>query len=339
MVGPDGGRAGWTRDPRWSDPDVASVRSARQRRRAIARSAGRPARARVRDLRHLRPRKGAAGGRRRSHAEPRDHERGLPNRPQRTEPRDFRGMSFDEAEMYAKREGVRAAEGHVQDAIDEVGHALKPVVVTGQARRGLVQAPATAWSKDMDGRIGIGRVAGQGPVLAVHFQGFVAAGLHAPRDIERREKVPKVEVEVHGVSDFRAKAPPGGRTIANAMLAHHSPGHSAHPQGGTEETREGRERIHPHIHQRSTSRRVIPHMVQGEIVPDGRSQELRACERRATDRPLTQQLPPALRGRQQQYDRGTGEFDVMRACRFNELRGIVHGLRQRFLSIHVSASL
>ena len=80
-------------------------------------------------------------------------------------------------------------------------------------------------------------------------------------------------------------------------------------------------------------------MVQGEIVPDGRSQELCACERHVTNRPLAQQVLPALRGWQQQRDRGTGEFDVMRTCRFDELRGIVHGLRQRFLRIYVSASL
>src|SRR5262245_48292124 len=35
------------------------------------------------------------------------------------EPRDFRGMNFDEAEQYAKSEAERAAEGHVQDATDE----------------------------------------------------------------------------------------------------------------------------------------------------------------------------------------------------------------------------
>jgi len=35
------------------------------------------------------------------------------------QPRDFRGMTFDEAEMYAKNEAERAAEGHVQDALDE----------------------------------------------------------------------------------------------------------------------------------------------------------------------------------------------------------------------------
>ena len=174
---------------------------------------------------------------------------------------------------------------------------------------------------------------------AVHFQCFVAAGLHAPRDIEGGEKAPKVEVEVHGVSHFVTKAPPGCRAITNDVLAHDGPGHGAHPQGGTEETSEGRERIHPHIHQGSTAGRVIPHMVQGEIVPDGRGKELRACERHVTDRPLAQQVLPALRGRQQQRDRGTGELDVMRACRFDELRGIVHRLRQRFLSIYVSASL
>ena len=33
--------------------------------------------------------------------------------------RDFRGMSFDEADMHARSEAVRAAEGHVQDGMDE----------------------------------------------------------------------------------------------------------------------------------------------------------------------------------------------------------------------------
>jgi preprotein translocase subunit SecA len=33
--------------------------------------------------------------------------------------RDFRGMSFDEADMYARNEAERAAEGHVQDGMDE----------------------------------------------------------------------------------------------------------------------------------------------------------------------------------------------------------------------------
>src|SRR5262249_26673759 len=35
------------------------------------------------------------------------------------EPRDFRGMTFDEAEIFAKNEAERAAEGHVQDGLDE----------------------------------------------------------------------------------------------------------------------------------------------------------------------------------------------------------------------------
>jgi preprotein translocase subunit SecA len=35
------------------------------------------------------------------------------------EPRDFRGMTFDEAEVFAKNEAERAAEGHVQDGLDE----------------------------------------------------------------------------------------------------------------------------------------------------------------------------------------------------------------------------
>ena len=50
---------------------------------------------------------------------------------------------------------------------------------------------------------------------------------------------------MHGVSHFVTKAPPGCGTIANDVLAHDGPGHGAHPQGGTEETREGRECIHP----------------------------------------------------------------------------------------------
>jgi preprotein translocase subunit SecA len=35
------------------------------------------------------------------------------------EARDFRGMTFDEADMFARNEAERAAEGHVQDALDE----------------------------------------------------------------------------------------------------------------------------------------------------------------------------------------------------------------------------
>src|SRR5262245_49338718 len=35
------------------------------------------------------------------------------------EPRDFRGMTFEEAEVFAKNEAERAAEGHVQDGLDE----------------------------------------------------------------------------------------------------------------------------------------------------------------------------------------------------------------------------
>jgi preprotein translocase subunit SecA len=35
------------------------------------------------------------------------------------EPRDFRGMTFDEADVYAKDQAERAAEGHVQDSLDE----------------------------------------------------------------------------------------------------------------------------------------------------------------------------------------------------------------------------
>jgi preprotein translocase subunit SecA len=35
------------------------------------------------------------------------------------EARDFRGMAFDEADMYARTEAERAAEGHVQDGMDE----------------------------------------------------------------------------------------------------------------------------------------------------------------------------------------------------------------------------
>src|SRR2546428_51113 len=107
----------------------------------------------------------------------------------------------------------------LQDAVDEVRYALKPVVATGQARCGFFHAPATAWSKDMDGRIGIGGVAGQGAVLAVHFQCFVAAGLDAPRDIECGEKVSKVEGEVHGVSNFGAKAPPGNSSMTGAQAS------------------------------------------------------------------------------------------------------------------------
>src|SRR5215475_14615033 len=101
---------------------------------------------------------------------------------------------------------------------------------------------------------------------------------------------------MHGVSHFVTKAPPGCRAMTNDMLAHDSPGHGAHAQGRTEETGEGRERIHPTIKQRSTAGCVIPHMVQGEIVPDGRSQELCACERHVTDHSLAQQVLPALCG-------------------------------------------
>src|SRR5262252_5058565 len=110
--------------------------------------------------------------------------------------------------------------GIVQDAVDEVGHALKPVIAPGPGWRGFVQSPATAWAEDMDGHIGIGRIAGQGAVLAVHFYGFVAAGLHAPRDIEGGEKASKVEEEVYGVSHFVTKAPPSCRAIVNNVLAH-----------------------------------------------------------------------------------------------------------------------
>jgi preprotein translocase subunit SecA len=35
------------------------------------------------------------------------------------EPRDFRGMTFEEADVFAKNEAGRAAEGHVQDGLDE----------------------------------------------------------------------------------------------------------------------------------------------------------------------------------------------------------------------------
>jgi preprotein translocase subunit SecA len=35
------------------------------------------------------------------------------------EPRDFRGMTFEEADVYAKDQAERAAEGHVQDSLDE----------------------------------------------------------------------------------------------------------------------------------------------------------------------------------------------------------------------------
>src|SRR5262249_3997375 len=72
--------------------------------------------------------------------------------------------------------------GIMPDAVHEVSHTLHPVVAPGPARCGFFHAPATAWSKDVDGRIGIGRVARQGTVFAVHFQYFVAASLDAPRD-------------------------------------------------------------------------------------------------------------------------------------------------------------
>src|SRR5262249_21348114 len=84
--------------------------------------------------------------------------------------------------------------GILPDTIHEVSHALKPVVAPGPAQRGVFHTPATAWSKDVDGRIGIGRVARQGTVFAVHFQGCVAASLDAPRDIEGGEKASEVEV-------------------------------------------------------------------------------------------------------------------------------------------------
>ena len=45
--------------------------------------------------------------------------------------------------------------GIVQDAIDEVRHALKPVVVAGQTWCGFVHGPALAWSKEMAKELGI----------------------------------------------------------------------------------------------------------------------------------------------------------------------------------------
>src|SRR5208282_2534678 len=92
--------------------------------------------------------------------------------------------------------------GIVPDAVDEVGHALYPIVVARPASSKFVDCPASAWSKDMDGRIGIGRVARQSAVLAIHFACHVAAGLDAPRDVERGEKVAKVQIQVHGVLHF-----------------------------------------------------------------------------------------------------------------------------------------